>query len=296
MNYELGSFIASGSFGKVYELIGKKKKDKKKVVKFIPLTSYGINNYLEPYITINLKHKNILNSLDVVLEKRQLKIIYYKADCDLRKLIGKIKNYKNVLFQLAEGINFLHSKNILHGDIKPENILKFNNTYKLTDFGYAKILNHNYIDVTLYTKLYRPPEIYSNRCYLKSDMWALGCTFYEIITGNNLLLRTGEDMVKINKIDKKNILFTLIELMTTHNIKTRLNYKQLCIFFGAEHEENKDIKFDFDKIYRKYNIEKKDKFILRKKIYGKNKEIRINSNYAEIEEKICLNKFNFDLL
>tara|TARA_R110002110_G_scaffold335804_1_gene546435 strand:+ start:1009 stop:1905 length:897 start_codon:yes stop_codon:yes gene_type:complete len=297
MKYELGNFVAKGSFGKIYELVDKKKMNKeKKIIKFILLNSYGIDNYLEPYILLNLKHNNILNALDIILENRLLKIIAYKADCDLRNLIGKIKNYKNVILQLTNGINFLHSKNILHGDIKPENILKFNNIYKITDFGYAKILNHNYTNILLYTKKYRPPEIYIYRCCLKSDIWALGCTFYEIITGNSLFIQIDKDIIKINKLDKKGDIYNLIELMTNINLDARFNYKQLCLFLNTCWEEKKPIKFNLDSIYEKYDIKEKDRVILRKKIYGKNREIKINLDYEMVEKNICNEKFNFDLL
>lgn len=296
MKYELGNFIAKGSYGKIYKLVDNKNSDEKKVIKFLLLSSYGINNYLEPYILLNLKHTNILNAFDIFLDNRLLKIIVPLADCDLRKMIGKIKNYKNIMIQITEGVSFLHSKNILHGDIKPENILKFKNIYKLSDFGYSKILKHNYTDTLLYSKKYRPPEIYFFKCFLKSDIWALGCTFYEIIIGNNLFIDVGKNLMKINKLDKNNDYHKLIEMMTHNDLDIRFNYKQPSLFFDLKIKEKNYVKFDIEKIYKKYEIKEKDRVFLRKKIYGKSKETMVTLDYLNIERNICNEKFNFDLL
>ena len=295
MKYILGDFIGKGSFGKIYELIDEKKK-KKKIIKFIVLNNYGIDNYLEPYILLNLKNENIFSAQSILIESKILKIIGDRADCDLRSIIGKIKNKKDLLIQLTKGINYLHSKNILHGDIKPENILKFKNTYKFSDFGYSKVMIHNYTNYMLYSKKYRPPEIYNYRCYLESDIWALGCTFYEILTNNNLFNQIDKDLIKINNLSKDNKYYYLINLMTSSDINKRINYKQLCENFDILNKNFKPIKFDLNQIYQKYQIEEKDKVLLRKKIYGKNRDITTTNSYKNIEKNICKDKFNFRLL
>ena len=295
MKYILGDFIGKGSFGKIYELIDEKKKEKK-IIKFIILSYYGIDNYLEPYILLNLKNKNIFSAQNILIENKILKIIGDKANCDLRSIIGKIKNKKNLLLQLTNGINYLHSKNILHGDIKPENILKFDKTYKFSDFGYSKVMIHNYTNYILYSKKYRPPEIYNYRCYLKSDIWALGCTFYEILTNSSLFKQIDKDLIKINNLSKENKYYYLINLMTSTDIEKRLNYKQLCENFDILSEKFKPIKFDLKKIYQKYQIEEKDRVLLRKKIYGKNRDITTTSSYEIVEKNICNDNFCFNLL
>lgn len=89
--------------------------------------------------------------------------------------------------QITEGVKFLHSKNILHLDLKPDNILVRNGRFLISDFSAScriktsRILSDNHrISVP-----YRPYEnLKGSLCYSKnSDLWSLGIIIYEIIGG-----------------------------------------------------------------------------------------------------------------
>merc|ERR1712137_172827 len=86
----------------------------------------------------------------------------------------------------ADGFDHIHSKNIIHRDLKPENILLCQNGYsKLTDFGFAKILEPGTRTYTLCgTPEYIAPEVLLNKGHGKAvDWWTLGILIYEMIVG-----------------------------------------------------------------------------------------------------------------
>lgn len=92
-----------------------------------------------------------------------------------------------VLAETAKGLRAAHDKNILHGDIKPENILiSHQGRVKLSDFGLARLLNtqSHTENITAGTLAYFSPEHISGgplqHC---SDIFSLGATFYEMLTG-----------------------------------------------------------------------------------------------------------------
>jgi serine/threonine protein kinase len=100
-------------------------------------------------------------------------------------------NYKKILFDIALGIYYLHSYNIIHGDIKPSNVLLFkdkNGYYaKISDFSLSYIFDPNiYIsNKSMYTQGYKAPEVEERMCYKKSDIWALAKTYINIYNNDN---------------------------------------------------------------------------------------------------------------
>jgi len=86
----------------------------------------------------------------------------------------------------AAAFAHIHSKNIIHRDLKPENILMMPNGYsKLTDFGFAKIIEPGTLTYTLCgTPEYIAPEVLLNKGHGKPvDWWTLGILIYEMICG-----------------------------------------------------------------------------------------------------------------
>ncbi|XP_008573839.1 PREDICTED: cyclin-dependent kinase-like 4 [Galeopterus variegatus] len=97
---------------------------------------------------------------------------------------------KSVLWQTLQALNFCHKHNCIHRDVKPENILiTKQGIIKICDFGFARILipGDAYTDYVA-TRWYRAPELLVGDTQYGSsvDIWAIGCVFAELLTGQPL--------------------------------------------------------------------------------------------------------------
>jgi len=142
---------------------------------------------------------------------------YAAYDCTTLIKNANYKYIKLALLQTLLGLEYLHGHGAVHRDIKPSNLLWFrygNERYvKICDFGISKMITSQESNsCSVVTALYRAPEIllkFSNYDY-KSDIWSLGCTFYEIISKEPFLNlrrfnpdKKNSDNILIQEIFKK---------------------------------------------------------------------------------------------
>ena len=204
-NFKIIKRIGFGSSGLVYKVT--KKDDitnKIYILKQIPYsepnleeTTKKANSGLnEALILSKLTCKYIVKYFDSFIDSDfNLNIIMeYCDNGDLNTYIQnqkKIKKYLteneiwNFFIQISLGLAYIHSKKILHRDLKPMNIfLTKKNEIKIGDLGVAKFLSTNSNAVTcIGTPYYLSPEICKEKPYnSKGDVWALGCILYELCT------------------------------------------------------------------------------------------------------------------
>ncbi len=189
MTLHLKNVIGRGSFGTVFEgtyQIGNIKKDV--AIKKLKSNSNGIPFLMELSIMNTYKHKYINTAYDIILKNDNIYIIQPLANIlNLQDYLKfnfipfKAKMYG--IYGLLEGINFLHTRGILHLDIKASNILiSKSGIWKITDFTLSSKIGWK-ITQKPCTITHRPPEIFLGKYILnpKIDSWSLGCTIYYII-------------------------------------------------------------------------------------------------------------------
>ena len=230
--YKYGRFIGQGAFGKVNiglnvltgRIVAIKSFNKQKI---------SLNNnenkkkiLYETSLMQKLNHKNVVKILELFETEKYMLIIMEYINCgNLFSFVKKRRklNEKTAKFlfrQIIQGIKYIHSKNIVHRDIKLENILiDLNNNIKICDFGISKIFPDNSSNKMLLfdkcgTPMYMAPEILlsskENGYYAKPvDIWAAGIALYIILSGQLPFSIKDEKMnnnfVINNSTEKKNI-------------------------------------------------------------------------------------------
>ncbi|PIS03339.1 MAG: hypothetical protein COT85_00645 [Chlamydiae bacterium CG10_big_fil_rev_8_21_14_0_10_42_34] len=125
-----------------------------------------------------------------------LKNIYLCSPKHLQKM-PSLKKIQKIGIQLFEALSDLHKHNILHGDIKPSNIV-LNESEKLNviDFSISEQLNRDFSPLVKFSSHYRPPETFRLRkTFLKSDVWAASCTLLELIYKKHIFPGATDDEI-----------------------------------------------------------------------------------------------------
>lgn len=127
------------------------------------------------------------NALTLVMEFATYGTLWNYLQQHMGQLLS-LQDVLNLISQLLLAVNYIHSKDILHRDIKPQNILltgRNGKLVKLGDFGISELMTNNSTKTTsaIGTLAYMAPELFQGRPYGKySDIWSLGCVFHSIFT------------------------------------------------------------------------------------------------------------------
>jgi|GEM_PF-2387082 len=162
----------------------------------------------EAQILAKLNHPNIVKVTDIFQENNTAYMVMpYVSGKTLQQIVnekGRLNYEKavNYVAQLSEAISYIHRRDILHRDIKPDNvIITEDDKAILIDFGSARAFFSDKAQqhTAIYTKGYAPLEQYSfdGKKSACSDIYSLGAVFYFTLTGKKPMdasLRTMEKM------------------------------------------------------------------------------------------------------
>ena len=211
-NFKGFKVIGEGAYAKVYLCEDNKTKEEL-VVKLIKSEHVRTNEDLKSLFQEikNLAsvtgHLNIVNFKGFCIDGRRYYIIqeYYSGgtldDYIIRKVGGlTVNEAASFFYQLINGVKFLHSQDIVHRDLKVENLLLTEkNILKICDFGFSKKINKGDMLRRLRGTPYCwAPEMIENKPYdgTKTDIWASGVILYTMLH-NNKLPFNGKDIKDI---------------------------------------------------------------------------------------------------
>ncbi|KAI9578502.1 hypothetical protein GQX74_009076 [Glossina fuscipes] len=225
-NYE-GCKVGRGTYGHVYKAKWKETSDGKEyALKQIDGTGLSMSACREIALLRELKHQNVITLIRVFLSHtdRKVFLLIDYAEHDLwhiikfhraakaakKQVVVPRGMVKSLLYQILDGIHYLHSNWVLHRDLKPANILVMGDgpergRVKIADMGFARLFNAPLkpladLDPVVVTFWYRAPELLLGaRHYTKAiDIWAIGCIFAELLTSEPIFHCRQEDIKTSN--------------------------------------------------------------------------------------------------
>ncbi|XP_070544778.1 cyclin-dependent kinase-like 2 isoform X2 [Ptychodera flava] len=198
--YENLGLVGEGSYGMVLKCKHKETNQVVAIKKFLESEEDKMVKKIamrEVRMLKQLRHENLVNLIEVFRRKKRLYLVFEFVD---HTVLDELERYPNgldelmcrkVLWQVLKGVEFCHNHNIIHRDVKPENILvSKSGVVKICDFGFARTLaspGEAYTDYVA-TRWYRAPELLvGDTKYGRAvDIWAIGCLLAEMLSGEPL--------------------------------------------------------------------------------------------------------------
>ncbi|XP_020971756.1 serine/threonine-protein kinase ATG1c isoform X3 [Arachis ipaensis] len=208
--YIVGREIGSGSFSRVWH--GRHKVHGTEVA-IKEIATHRLNNKLhdslmsEIFILKRIKHPNIIRLHDIIQAPGKIHLVLeYCKGGDLYFYIqrrGRVQEAtaKHFMQQLADGLQVLRDNNVIHRDLKPQNLLLSRNdeksVLKIADFGFARSLQPRGLAETLCgSPLYMAPEIMQLQKYdAKADLWSVGAILFQLVIGRTPF--TGNNQIQL---------------------------------------------------------------------------------------------------
>lgn len=219
-----GQKIGRGTYGHVYKARKREGEDTRDyALKLIEGTGISMSACREIALLRELKHTNVITLQRVFLSHsdRKVWLLFDYAEHDLWHIIKHHRAIKagkkpavqvpktmvkSLLYQILDGIHYLHANWVLHRDLKPANILVMGEgpergRVKIADMGFARLFNAPLkpladLDPVVVTFWYRAPELLLGaKHYTKAiDIWAIGCIFAELLTFEPIFHCRQEDV------------------------------------------------------------------------------------------------------
>lgn len=171
-------------------------------IKVVSFEKFSSNPKYQEQLSNELRALKLLESFDHIVKfikllktKNNVYLVYeYCEGGTLQEYEEKKKKLSeneaiSLFKQIVEGLFIIHSNNIVHGDLKPSNLLFKGQDLKILDFGFCKFLSkdlkkNNMSEYFMGSPIYTAPELFENsETSQESDIYALGVIFYEMLFG-----------------------------------------------------------------------------------------------------------------
>ncbi|CAK62108.1 unnamed protein product (macronuclear) [Paramecium tetraurelia] len=249
--YQIQSFIGKGQFGQVFKAL------KFETREIVAIKLIQKKRFQESDGIVGKLVQSEIKALELVKSDHVVRFIESFQDqeycyivmeyCDSGDLDQHLNNLKmkltendaiGIIKQILKGLKDLHSKFIIHRDLKLQNIMVHNNSiYKIADLGFSKVFSNadqkSILQLgTLYTMA---PEIFNQNQYgLSSDMFSVGVIFYQILFDRLPFKQrdyTSNSQPNIsfqkNKFEVSAQTINLLEKMLQFNPNNRITFKDL---------------------------------------------------------------------
>ncbi len=208
--YRLIEVRGRGSFGEVWLARDEQVGNELAIKIYIALPNkQDMDEFISEYKIANtLNHPNLLHADYFGEYEHRPYIIMPYCPGSSASMVGKMKEEDawRFLADVGRGLAYLHGQDIIHRDIKPDNVLMdYDGKYVITDFGVSKKMRStlrrnstramNSADLAG-TVGYMAPELFSSHAEAvqATDIWALGVTLYELLTGDLPFMGQGGGM------------------------------------------------------------------------------------------------------
>lgn len=155
------------------------------------------------------KHPNLHSLIEAdVYDESPALVTEFAPDGSLGKMIRdsvssiSVETASTIILGILSGLRHLHNRAILHRDLKPDNILLFEGTPRITDFGLSRSRGSANTSGGKGTLAYKAPEAFEGIRTEQTDLWAVGIIFYEMLVGD-LPFPSHDDLALMNAIVNK---------------------------------------------------------------------------------------------
>ena len=203
LNYKIESLIGTGGMGSVYlashTQVNRKVAIKSLLPQFMANTEIKQRFKNEASTLAHLQHPNIVGLFDYTEDETGMYLVMEYVDGTplddfIKNVTGPMpeKRAVPIMKEILLGFSYAHQKGVVHRDIKPANIIiTKSDGAKILDFGIARLVgegNHNLTKTgtQMGTVFYMSPEqVQGKKLDHRSDIYSLGITFYQMLTGIN---------------------------------------------------------------------------------------------------------------
>lgn len=287
--------IGHGAMGEVFLANDKAFSDKLVAVKTIKQEyaekKENIISFKNEYEVLSrLNHPNLIKALDFGRTKQgsYYLVMEYFAGLTLNDFVRQESSKEKIvdaLLQVLRGVEFIHSRNIIYNDIKPENILvDENNQTKIIDFGLSDYESSS-VDFAKGTLRYIAPEMINGKKKdRRSDIFSIGVMFYEILTRKNFFDNNNRNIFRI-LASRSDYQIFLNEILKPLSDSVYIEILKKMLSYNADERYSSCSEIISDnivKLGRPYEVETektKEAYVKGIRFTGREKEIKIIKNY-----------------